>query len=541
VPSSAPPAPAPDRPVASLAALAAVLAAGFFALALRPAAHVFDMPLTEDGYYALAVARNIARGNGITIDGEHWTSGFQPLFTFLQAAMFWLADRFSQGASGAPGDDALAVRFALALHFAVHAATALLIGLIARDGWDGDAAEARLRFWLAAALWLAAPLLFNHGYNGLETGAVLFFYAACWRWVQTGRDESTAGLAGLGALAGLTVLTRIDAVFLVAALCLRELWPRSYQGGDRGPVAALLRACLLGATAVLVSLPWWLYNLVLFGSPMPSSGTAQQAWAIDWDRIVEAFWAAGIALVPWVFAGGHESTWSWAVRAVVVAAYAVIVVQALASGAPARAATLPPARRGLGFAAMLAAALAALALYYTLSFAASWFYYRYFAPLALLAGVFVPIAGAAIATRPPLGGRAWRGVLAGLAALAAIPVLVLAVLAHRGAGFSGNAVFHDQVALAREHVPPGERVAAGQTGTLGFFRDRVVNLDGKVNRDALAWQAHMWDYLAQQHVVWFCDWQDYAERYLGPDPAAHGWRLVATRADFRLYRYGGAS
>ena len=115
------------------------------------------------------------------------------------------------------------------------------------------------------------------------------------------------------------------------------------------------------------------------------------------------------------------------------------------------------------------------------------------------------------------------------------------MLAHRGAGFSGNAVFHDQVALVRAHVPPGERVAAGQTGTLGFFRDRVVNLDGKVNRAALAWQARMWDYLAQEHVVWFCDWQDYVERYLGPDPAAHGWRLVESRADFHLYRYAGAS
>jgi hypothetical protein len=513
-----------DGPVAGLAALAAVLAAGFLALALRPAAHVFDMPLTEDGYYALAVARNIARGNGITIDGEHWTSGFQPLFTFAQAAMFWLADRF------APGDDALAVRFALALHFVVHVGSARLIGLIARDAWDGDDAERRLRFWLGAALWLAAPLLFNHGYNGLETGAVLFFYAACWRWAQTGRDESATGLVGMGALAGLTVLTRIDAVFLVAALCLRELWRRR----DRGAVGALLRACTLGATAVLVSMPWWLYNLVLFGSPMPSSGTAQQAWAIDWDRIVEAVWALGIALVPWIFAGGHESTWSWAARALVVAAFAVIIVQALASGAVARALAVPRVRRTFGFAGALLGALAALVLYYTLSFAASWFYYRYFAPLAVVAGVFVAVAGAALATRLDL-----RGALAGLAALAAVPVLALAVLAHRGAGFSGNAVFHDQVALVRANVPPGERVAAGQTGTLGFFRDRVVNLDGKVNRDALAWQARMWDYLAQQNVVWFCDWQDYAERYLGPDPAAHGWRLVGSRADFRLYRHGG--
>ncbi len=208
-------APRSDLPVAILKGVAAVLAAGFLALALRPAATIFDMPLTEDGYYALAVARNVARGNGVTIDGMHWTAGFQPLFTFLQAAMFWLADRFS------PGDDALAIRFVLVLHLAAHAAGAATVALIARDAWDGEAEERRLRLWLAAALWLAAPLLFNHSYNGLETGSVMFFYAACWRWIQTGRDERTAGLVGLGALAGLTVLARIDATFFVAALCLR--------------------------------------------------------------------------------------------------------------------------------------------------------------------------------------------------------------------------------------------------------------------------------------------------------------------------------
>ena len=90
----------------------------------------------------------------------------------------------------------------------------------------------------------------------------------------------------------------------------------------------------------------------------------------------------------------------------------------------------------------------------------------------------------------------------------------------------------------RDHVPPGDEVAAGQSGTLGFFRERVVNPDGKVNREALAYQANMGDYLRRRGVKWFVDWQHYAERYLGPDPAAHGWRLVATRADFRLYRHG---
>lgn len=513
--------------VAILRAVAAVIAAGFLALALRPAATVFDMPLTEDGYYALAVARNIARGRGVTIDGTHWTAGFQPLFTFLQAAMFWLADRF------AAGDDALAVRFVIALHFAANLAGAAMVALIARDAWDGGDDERRLRGWLAFTLWLAAPLLFNHSYNGLETGSVLFFYAACWRWLQTGRDESAVGLIVLGALAGLTVLARIDAAFFVAALCVRELWRRR----DRGPIGALIRAALLGATAVAVSSPWWAYNIALAGSPMPSSGTAQQVWALDPDRLVEAGWAFGIVAMPWVFAGGHEGTWSWALRAILIGAGAVVLAMAAANGAGGRAVRGPAGpmvRRTLGGGTAIAATMVALIAYYALSFAASWFYYRYFAPVAVLAGVVVPSTAAALAVRYDLARP-----LAVLAAAAAVPVLALAILAQRGGGFSGNAVFHEQVALVRANVPAGARVAGGQTGTLGFFRDDIVNLDGKVNRDALAWQARMWEYLARENIEWFCDWQDYAERYLGPDPAAHGWRLVATRGDFRLYRRSG--
>lgn len=519
------PAPWPVRVLRALGAILLVLLAG---MAFRPGARIFDMPLTEDGYYALTVARNFARGAGVTIDGATWTAGFQPLFTALEAVAFWLTGLVF------PGADGPAIRLVLLLHFAINAATALLVALLARDCWPGDADERRLRFWFAGVLWLAAPLIFGHSYNGLETGAALLCYAACWRWVQTGFDRSPAGLAALGAMLGVTVLTRIDAAFLVAALCLREV--AAFR--QRGIVGALGRAVLLGAIAVAVSSPWWLYNWVLSGSPMPSSGTAQQSWALDAERIQEALWAIGVVLVPWFFAGAHEGPITTVLRVLGLAGYAVaaalILRLRLAAPQPANDNEPHIGIRTFVFALCLAASLGGLIVYYTASFAASWFYYRYFAPLALLAGVFAPVAAIMVLRR-------WRAeVLVPFGAgLAAIPVAVLAVLAHWGMGFSGNAVFHEQVELVREHVPDDERVAAGQSGTLGFFRPRVVNLDGKVNRAALPWQGNMRDYLRRERIVWFCDWPDYTERYLGPDPQAAGWRLVATRGDFRLYRFGG--
>ena len=88
---------------------------------------------------------------------------------------------------------------------------------------------------------------------------------------------------------------------------------------------------------------------------------------------------------------------------------------------------------------------------------------------------------------------------------------------------------------------------SGQTGTLGYFHPRVVNLDGKVNRDALAYQEHMWDYLRAQNIKWFIDWPHYVRKYLGvplddqdvPLKAANGWRFVAEQNYFYVYEYVG--
>ena len=534
-------------------ALAVVLALVLFALVLRPAGHVYDMPQTEDGYYALAVARNLAAGHGLTIDGVHLTNGFQPLFTILEAGAFWVAQ----------GDEVLAMRLVMALGWLFHVAGAFLIARIARDAWPvREESERELRGGLAALLYLAAPLMFGHAYNGLETGTVMFFYAAVGRWIQTGRDRSWAGLAGLGVLIGLMVLARIDSGFVAAILGLNEL-RRSWK---RGIVIAFARGAALGGTALIVSSPWWIYNTVTFGSPMPTSGTAQQAWGLEWLRFEQAEWALRLVLMPWIFAGAHESDVSLdmpipfgpgymtltaigLVRTVLVAAVAWLLWRAarrdvfrreirLAGGDE-----LTRVQRTLEFAACFALGFAGLIAYYTLSFVAYWFYYRYFAPVALAAVVIVALQAA----------RGWadmrlRHGTAIVAGLLALQLTALTGFAMVGRGLGGNTVYHDQVQLVRDNVPAEEFVAAGQAGTLAFFRDRVINTDGKVNRDALAYQDHMWDYLAAHHVRWFVDWPYYVNKYLGvpldpsanrPLPEANGWRFKAERNYFFLYEYVG--
>ncbi|HTP81852.1 MAG TPA: hypothetical protein VMQ11_02850 [Alphaproteobacteria bacterium] len=535
--------------------LAWFLALVLFALVLRPAAHVFDMPMTEDGYYALSVARNLAAGHGLTIDGQHLTNGFQPLFTILEAGAFRLAGN----------DQVLALRLVMALGWLFHIGGALVIAMIARDAWParyGDG-ERELRAPLAAFLYLAAPLMLNHAYNGLETGCTMFFYALAARWMQTGRDRGWAGLAGFGAILGCLVLARIDAGAVAAVLGLNEL-RRSRHGGVLHLVG---RAVVLGGTAFLISSPWWLYNTIYFGSPMPTSGTAQQVWALEWLRFEDAEWALRVVLVPWIFVGAHETdlslnapipfgpagyitmTATGFVRTLVVLGTTLFLVRAARRGAMARDLAAASAyeaattRRTLEFAACFGLGFAALLVYYIGGFSAHWFYYRYFAPLALVSFVAVPV----------LLARTWHGIER--PHLAVILALLLVAqtagwtgFALSGRGLGGNTVYVDQVQLVRDHVPAADLVAAGQAGTLGFFRDRVINTDGKVNRDAITYQDHMWDYLRAHDVRWFADWPFYVNKYLGvpldptgdkPVTEANGWRFVAERNYFYLYEYVG--
>jgi len=484
-----------------------VLALAALSLALRSDATVFLKPFSEDGYYSLAVARSMAAGHGMTIDGVTLTNGIQPLLTIIQAGLFWLAH----------GNDLLALRLVLILYWLLYLGTGALLGWIAAMALPDPAGRAT-RALATALMYLGASYLFLHHFNGLETGLLLFLLAAAWRYQQAGAAESWPGLALFGALLGLAVLARIDASFLVVCLAAAELW----RWHRRSLVRGLGRAALLGAMALLVSAPWWTYNILVFGSPMPISGTATQSWAIDGFRFGWFLWGLALGAFPWLFGGEAEGMLLNLVRLPLYAGGLWLLWRAYRR--------LPGETRD--FALALGAAVILLGFYYWLSSIAYWFYSRYLTPAALPVALGLGLAAAGLLQRRP---RA----LAGLAPLLLVPVIALAVLAWSGKGIYGTIMFWDQVLLVRESVPAAETVAAGQSGTLNFFRPHVVNMDGKVNPEVFAYRGHLWDYLAKRDIHWFVDWPNYVQRVLGDHPASHGWKLVGRRANFMLYHREG--
>lgn len=496
--------------------IAALLA---LSLCMRQGALLPDKPFTEDGYYLLAVSRQLALGNGLSIDGVHPTNGVQPLFTVL-AALAYLPF----------GEDRLApLRLVALLQGAVLVLAALWFGIVVRDAGGGDPAAGGRRRWLASLVYLSAGYLWMIHQNGLETGLALLCYLGCFRLQQRLPLRGLARAAAHGALLGALVLARIDASFFVAALCALH-WLTRGPEADASRRRRLAEAVVLGATAVAVSSPWWLYNKLEFGAFMPTSGTAQMAGPGGGgfaehaaSRVLGMADALLLVATPSLYVpGGSGGAAGLAVRIALLAAIAILVWRSR------REAARAPANARLFVIALLLAA-AGWIVWYAGFFWAVHFYGRYLAPLALLGAAAAARALAFAVERAPRLG--WT-----LAVCLWLQALGFAALCHTGRGFGGSEWYRDQLALVAERVPAAAKVAAGQSGTLGYFRDRVVNLDGKVNPEALRRSGDMPAYLEELGVRWCCDWPEYVHMYFGPDPTVHGWQRVASRSRFQLWQ-----
>jgi hypothetical protein len=183
-------------------------------------------------------------------------------------------------------------------------------------------------------------------------------------------------------------------------------------------------------------------------------------------------------------------------------------------------------------AAVIAASAAALAIYYVSFSEAEHFYARYLAPLMLLSVALIAVS---------LSGRGRLvSLLTLLAVISALGFAALQLKIWFVEPIEGGAFYDEQLQLVQEHVPAGGRVAAGQSGTLGYFRDNVVNLDGKVNADIETGDGNLGmtrrlDYLEAEGIIWYCDWLSYATGQLGRDPGAAGWELVAVKGRAHLF------
>ena len=495
-----------------------VIALATATLLFRPDMRMSDRPVQEDGFYSLTVAHNIALGNGPTIDGSTLTNGFQPLFTYLSVPAFIIAGENKYAA----------IRYVLMLHWIFLLTTAYLLGLIAYDAWGKQLSPWRSPvFWWVGFIYISSVLVFFFNFNGLETGFLLFSYAIAWRYYQVKGIEKLGNLLTFGVILGMLVLVRIDAALLVAAVSLYQVLSRR----ERSLGVRVGRCLAVACISLLVSSPWWLYNLHYFGSFMPTSGRAYQQWILSSGRVEEAAVAVLRTMMPIIYLGQNtfESVVVSALRTILILAAVAslwrIRRKVFALSVDKSGASLIT-KRTLEFGTLLLVFLGGLILSYTLTFSGSWYYTRYFSPMVLLSTLGIGLLVEDMSQRI-------RSASTIFAMGMTIPMLTVILILH--SRLSQNTFVTEGLKLINDYAPRESYVASFQTGTLGYFRDRVVNLDGKVNVKAIEYRSNLQQYLRENRIEWLCDWQWSLEAFLGKEANENGWRVVGTKGSFALY------
>jgi len=481
----------------ALAALALFIFVSYVALAFRPPEQLVERPYQEDSFYMFNAAHHLATGHGLSVDGVKPTNGVQPLIVFFYVPFFWLAG----------ADKWLAVKLTFILFALLNVLSMFLIaGTVRHLARESAPKRTIMRASLiAAGLWAFLMHLVQHNGNGLETGlyAALIllgiWYAASRRLFEV-EVRPIKGYLLYGAILGLGILARIDGALIVAAAALLRLALPSKDGKRR-----VVAAFAIGLTALLVSLPWWLFNYFWFGSVMPISGQSEsmaQLFAynlftgpqIIGDILSTFFYTPFNQYPAWVSFG-------WFLLNVTIVAvifrrtHLLKRLRALYSLRPI-------------YPVLIAGIL--MFIYYVFFFSAPHFLSRYLHPLRIVWIIIVALGTPLVVVDAKMylykSGRIRRAFAIVVVAVVAVAALVFNVSRYTKAFTLKDFSTAYPSGLWADRHRDGA-IGMTSSGIAGFEADNVINLDGKVNVDALrARQKHrLVEYIVESGMRYIAD------------------------------------
>lgn len=427
--------------------------------------------ISEDGYLMMTVARNIALGLGMTTsNGTIPTNGVQPLSTLLWAGVYWLV----------AGDKIQGVLGIIFIQFLITILAAVLLWQIGIHVLSSNPAKYYITT-LAVAIWYASPVTLRHTKNGLETGLyVLVVLGIVLLLVTTlTRKWSLRDAVLIGFLLGITFWIRNDAVFLIFAVCLMQLILGSWQRQELWQ--RFLQVNVMGMTTVLMALPWLIYNQVNFGAIMPVSGQAES---------LNAQFGENLSLIPSVlmeyfFMIPFSNSLQRQLLGIITS---TVLLMAVAIGLWQlwfRLQSLAERRLFV----VVGLYMLGLSGFYGLYFGAYFFLERYLFPIS----PFTALLWASVVVYTWLK-VSWQSLRYGISILLLLFMTGVTIYLHIKIYPPKHFQF---VKWAKQHVSEAEWVASLQTGYLGYFHDRTINLDGKVNPEALAARRQGEDELAK--------------------------------------------
>jgi len=245
--------------------------------------------LCDDAYYYFTIAANLASGLGPTFDGLAATNGFHPLWQVLLVPVF----------HDAPANLWLPVRVALSLTVFFDLISGWLILGILRQ-----TVNERLAVGAAIMWYVMAPTALL-GLRGMESSLSTLLLLGLIFLLTNRREFIGAGNYRIALIAGLILglcgLARTDNLPMGGLALASVLWLAT---GPAGPGRRFRSLVVAALAALMVVLPWFIWNLVKFQSLIQVSGQVKYHVTDLFGRLPWGWWdfpAAGITILNMLF------------------------------------------------------------------------------------------------------------------------------------------------------------------------------------------------------------------------------------------------
>jgi len=454
--------------------------------------YTIDKPFTEDGFYMMTVAWNIAEGNGIKYNLNRPTTGIQPLVTFIQAGIAGLVLMFG-------GDKIFFLRVIIIFSAILLFLFSLVTGGIVQKIIPGLYSQTITIF-----LVLFSFDLFEYFFNGLETGFYLLMISICisysFRFLKT-PDNKTAII--FGSLAGVTILTRVDFILPLFIYLLFLFISKRIE---------ISKLIYISAAAALFLIPWLVYVYDVSGSIYPSSVSVQteliNPFSIK-ERTVRMLTAFFIHLTPWIFT--HNFYISVAAALVYGVIFYYLVRKLNFLNVPEKFSFINLTRWGFSL-------LILCITYIVFSFALH-FYIRYTTPFFVFILLVSICAVLFLLNKIP---SSYKKLF-----YAAVVLFFFAQAFYYL--FDGKLSNHLtlRISYIQKNFNNAERIGLFQSGVTGFFLDNVVNLDGKVDHvlHDYAVQNRFEDFLDSMKVNVIIEWKNDFNAFVSDKYFSKNWKM----------------
>ncbi len=455
--------------------------------------YLSDKPIGEDGFYMLDLAWNIANNKGISYAGLP-TTGFQPLVTFLYGLLSWVNIKFL-GAN-----KWLLLRHVILLGTITHIIFSYLMGCICTFLYKKNKENNILIFRIGSSLTIFSFGLYRISTYGLETGFYLlglaYFLLFLLINLKKGHKLDLFKLSYLGFISGLLILTRIDFLIILVFTLLILNTKKLFSVYD---------SCLIFLISLIISSPWFFYVKHISNKFIPSSGGAQSE-LINFENISSRstiFLKSLISHFSILIKDGRELLFFGSL----IIVFLFLLINFLNENVSKETKKILSNNIFMSFSYSI---IVLSIIYFSTSYATH-FYYRYISPISI---IVIPIVSINLIS------------ILNTKKYLYFSCILLFTLQSYGSLHLGNVGNTNAVTagyIQSNFQASKNYIGAFQSGVVGYFNNNVINLDGKLDHNALkALLRHkdkkdsykFSDFIKEKNINVIVDWEKYINNYL---------------------------